>query len=91
VIFVAILAYVLFKVSSGTEGEVAQKLIELDEVLYADTVFGEYDVVARVAVEDLERLEQFVSDRIRSIENILVTSTMIISKEYKGKCSRPKK
>jgi DNA-binding Lrp family transcriptional regulator len=91
VIFVAILAYVLFKVSSGTEGEVAQKLVELDEVLYADTVFGEYDVAARVAVEDLECLERFVSDRIRLIENVLVTSTMIISKEYKGKSGRPKK
>jgi DNA-binding Lrp family transcriptional regulator len=91
VIFVAILAYVLFKVSSGTEGEVAQKLVELDEVLYADTVFGEYDVAARVAVEDLKCLERFVSDRIRLIENVLVTSTMIISKEYKGKSGRPKK
>jgi DNA-binding Lrp family transcriptional regulator len=87
----AIIAYVLFKVSSGTDGEVAQKLIELEEVLYVDTVFGEYDVVARVAVDDLESLERFVSDRIRLIENVLVTSTMIISKEYKGKSSRPKK
>ena len=87
----AILAYVLFKVSSGAEGEVAQKLIELEEVLYADTVFGEYDVVARVAVEDLEFLEKFVSDRIRLVENVLVTSTMIISREYKGKCSGPEK
>jgi DNA-binding Lrp family transcriptional regulator len=90
VIFVAILAYVLFKVSSGTEGEVAQKLIELDEVLYADTVFGEYDVIARVAVEDLESLEQFVSNRIRSIENILVTSTMIISKSTRASAAGPK-
>jgi DNA-binding Lrp family transcriptional regulator len=89
--FLAILAYVLFKVSSGAEGEVAQKLVELEEVLYADTVFGEYDVTARVAVEDLESLERFVSDRIRLIENVLVTSTMIISKEYKGTSSRPKK
>jgi DNA-binding Lrp family transcriptional regulator len=91
VIFVTILAYVLFKVTSGAEGEVAQKLVELEEVLYADTVFGEYDVAARVAVEDLESLERFVSDRIRLIENVLVTSTMIISKEYKGKSNRSKK
>jgi hypothetical protein len=58
-------------------------------VLYADTVFGEYDVATRVAVEDLEGFERFVSDRIRLIANVLVTSTMIISKAYAGKGSRP--
>ena len=41
-----ILAYVLFKVASGTEREVSQKVIEFDEVIQADIVFGEYDVIA---------------------------------------------
>lgn len=86
----AILAYVLFKVASGTEPEVAQKMVEFDEVLNSDIVFGEYDVIARVATDDLETLQGFVSDKIRSVPNILVTSTMIISKEYKGKNSRVK-
>ncbi len=45
----AILAYVLFKVSSGTEREVAQKLTEFDEVMHADIVFGEYDVIAKMS------------------------------------------
>ena len=87
----AILAYVLFKVASGTEREVAQKLIEFEEVLQADIVFGEYDVIARVSTEDLDGLQDFVSEEIRTVTNVLVTSTMIISKEYKGKSNRPKK
>jgi DNA-binding Lrp family transcriptional regulator len=87
----AILAYVLFKVASGTEREVAQKLIELEEVLQADIVFGEYDVIARLCTEDLDGLQDFVSEEIRTVPNVLVTSTMIISKEYKGKSNRPKK
>lgn len=41
----AILAYVLIKVTSGTERDVAQKLIEFEEVMEADIVFGEYDVI----------------------------------------------
>jgi DNA-binding Lrp family transcriptional regulator len=85
-----VLAYVLFKVSSGTEREVAQKLIEFDEVLHADVIFGEYDVVAKVSTKDLDTLEDFVSEKIRIVPNVLVTSTMIISREYKGKGSRPK-
>jgi DNA-binding Lrp family transcriptional regulator len=86
----SVLAYVLFKVASGTEREVAQKMIEFKEVMQADVVFGEYDVIARVTTIDLEKLQDFVSDKIRTVPNVLVTSTMIISREYKGKVYRPK-
>ena len=86
----AVLAYVMFKVSSGTEREVCQKLVEFDEVLQADVVFGEYDVVAKIETQDLSTLEEFVSEKIRNVPNVLVTSTMIVSREYKGKNNRPK-
>ncbi len=85
-----VLAYVLFKVASGTEREVAQKMIEFEEVIQADVVFGEYDVIARIATADLEKLQDFVSDKVRTVPNVLVTSTMIISREYKAKNYRPK-
>jgi DNA-binding Lrp family transcriptional regulator len=88
---VAILAYVLFKVASGTEREVAQKLIEFKQVLKADIVFGEYDVIGLVSTEDLDGLQDFVSEEIRIVPNVLVTSTMIISREYKGKINQLKK
>jgi DNA-binding Lrp family transcriptional regulator len=86
----AVLAYVLFKVNSGSEREVCQKLVEFDEVLQADIIFGEYDVIAKVTTQDLGNLEEFVSEKIRNVPNVLVTSTMIISREYKGKNNRPK-
>jgi Lrp/AsnC family transcriptional regulator for asnA, asnC and gidA len=86
----AVLAYVMFKVSSGTEREVAQKLIEFDEIMQADVIFGEYDVVAKILAKDIDDLEDFVSDHVRNIPNVLVTSTMIISHEYKAKSQRPK-
>jgi len=82
---------VLFKVNSGTEREVAQKLIEFDEVMLADIIFGEYDVVAKMIIKDLDSLEEFVSEKVRTVPNVLVTSTMIISREYKAKNQRPKK
>jgi len=86
----AVLVYVLFKVSSGTEREVAQKLIEFEEVLQADIIFGEYDVIAKLSTKDLDTLENFVSEKVRNVPNVLVTSTMIISREYRGKRQRPK-
>ncbi len=86
----SVLAYVMFKVSSGTEREVAQKLIDFDEVMQADIVFGEYDVIAKLLTKDLGALEDFVSEHVRNVPNVLVTSTMIISREYKTKSQRPK-
>lgn len=86
----AVVAFVLFKVNSGTEREVCQKLIEFDDVLQADIIFGEFDVIAKIETQDLSALEEFVSEKIRNVSNVLVTSTMIISREYRGKNNRPK-
>ncbi|MGE5637980.1 MAG: Lrp/AsnC family transcriptional regulator [Chloroflexota bacterium] len=70
--------------------EVAQKLTEINEVMHADIVFGEYDVIAKMSTQSLDSLETFVSENVRSVPNVLVTLTMIISREYKGKTNRPK-
>ena len=78
-------AYVLFKVSSGSEREVCQKLITFEEVVQADIIFGEYDVITKVLTESLEGLEEFVSQKVRNVTNVLVTSTMIVSRQYRGK------
>ena len=67
-----------------------KKSLSLNEVMQADVVFGEYDVIARMTTDDLGKLQDFVSDKVRTVPNVLVTSTMIISKEYRGKCYRPK-
>ena len=85
----AVLAYILFKVNSGTEREVCQKLIEFGEVIQADIIFGEYDVLAKIETQDLAELEAFVSEKVRAVQNVLVTSTMIISREYRGKSRLP--
>jgi len=81
---VTIDAYVLFKVSSGAERESSQQISELDEVSLVSIVYGEYDVIARISVPDMQALERFVAEKVRKVENLLVTSTMVIAREYKG-------
>jgi DNA-binding Lrp family transcriptional regulator len=85
----SVLAYILFKVNSGTERDVCQKLVEFDEIIQADIIFGEYDVLTKIETKDLAELETFVSEKVRNVQNVLVTSTMIISREYRGKNNRP--
>ena len=84
-------AYILFKVSSGSERKACKKIAELEEVLVAGIIYGEYDMIAKISVPSLEALEDFIAEKIRKIPSILVTSTMIISREYKGKNNRIRK
>jgi anthranilate phosphoribosyltransferase len=84
----AIKAYVLLKVSSGTEREVSNQIVNFEEVLDASIVYGEYDIIVKVQVEELESLEKFLSENMRSIPSIMLTSTMIVAREYKGVSKR---
>ncbi|MEM1581841.1 MAG: Lrp/AsnC ligand binding domain-containing protein [Candidatus Bathyarchaeia archaeon] len=80
-------AYVLFKVNSGTEKDVCKKVSDLDNVLDASIIYGEYDIIARVAVPELAQLNEFL-DNVRNIPSVILTSTMIVAQEYKGKNKR---
>ena len=81
-------AYILFKVGSGTERESCEKIADFDEVSMVSIVYGEYDVIARVSVPDMQTLEKFVAEKLRKVESLLVTSTMIVAREYRGKTNR---
>jgi DNA-binding Lrp family transcriptional regulator len=85
---VAVQAYILFKVNSGMEKEVSKSLAELDEVQVTSITYGEYDVIAKITVNDLHALEDFLSDKIRKVSSVILTSTMIIAQEFKGKKQR---
>lgn len=81
-------AYILFKVSSGTEREACKKIADFDEVIVADIIYGEYDILARISVQDMQMLEEFLAEKIRKVSSVILTSTMIIAREYKGKTRR---
>lgn len=84
----SIKAYVLLKVSSGTEREVCKKVADFEEVIDASIVYGEFDIVAKVNVDELSSLEAFLSENIRNIPSIILTSTMIVAREHKGRAKR---
>ena len=78
----------MLKVNSGTEREVCKQISEFDEVLDVSIIYGEFDIIARVSVNELGSLETFLSENIRNIPSIILTSTMIVAREYKGKNQR---
>ncbi len=81
---------ILLKVNSGTERDICKEISDFDEVLVTGIVYGEYDVIAKISVSDMQALEEFLSVKLRKVPSILVTSTMIIAREYKGKNHRNK-
>jgi len=69
---------------------VCQKIVTFDEVLEADVIFGEYDVIAKISAPNMAVLEDFLSQKLRNVPSIVLTSTMLIGREYRGKNQRPK-
>ena len=81
-------AYVLLKVNSGRERDVCKKIADLDKVIEACIIYGEFDLIAKVIVEDLGELDTFLSNNVRNIPSVMLTSTIIVAREYKGKVKR---
>ena len=75
-------AYVLSKVSSGSEREACKIMAEYPFVSDVNIVYGEYDVIAKVQVQNLQQLD-FVIDKIRMIPSITFTSTVIVGRVFK--------
>ncbi len=78
-----ILAYVLITMQSGGEKKVLKRISNFKEIIEANLVVGEYDAVVKVKVGDISDLDTFLTDKLRSLPDIFLTTTMIITKEFK--------
>jgi DNA-binding Lrp family transcriptional regulator len=61
--------------------DVINKLKEVPEIVDIYKVQGIYDIVARVNSDTEEKLKELVSERIRRIDKITGTVTVIIARE----------
>jgi len=73
-----IVAYILLLVDIGKEYSVAEKVKQLNGVSEVKVVYGEYDVVVRVEVDSLKKLDKVVTS-IRSIPHIIRSITLVSS------------
>jgi len=70
-------AYLLARVKPNKDREVLENLKKLGPVKEAATLYGEYDVIARLQVETLEDLDAFIFDTVRTIAGVEATTTLI--------------
>ena len=71
-------AYVLINVESGAEEEVVSQLKKVEGVEEASAVYGVYDIVARVKAATMDKLKEIVTWRIRRLDKVRSTLTMIV-------------
>jgi Lrp/AsnC family transcriptional regulator for asnA, asnC and gidA len=70
-------AFVLISTDAGAEKEVLEKLKEIPEVTEAYIIYGVYDLVAKVRVERQEDLRDILTNKLRRMEKIRSTLTML--------------
>ena len=75
-------AYVLIKVTPGYERNIVKSLKDLPEIQVINELYGEWDIITRASVERIEDLDDLLSEKIRKIEGVTLTSTMIVA-DYK--------
>ncbi|MBS7606525.1 MAG: Lrp/AsnC ligand binding domain-containing protein [Candidatus Bathyarchaeia archaeon] len=77
------IAFVLINTEIGSEGEVLNELKKVEGVEEAYSVYGVYDIVAKVRAESMEKLKDIVTWRIRRLNKVRSTLTMIVIEEMK--------
>ena len=74
-------AFVLINAEIGSESEVLKGLKEIGEVKEAYMVYGVYDIVAKVEAESMTRLKEVVTWKIRRLDTVKSTLSMIVMSE----------
>ena len=72
------MAFVLINAEVGSENDVLKSLEDVPEVKEAHVVYGVYDVVARIESETMRNLKETISSKIRHLDKVRSTLTMIV-------------
>ena len=73
-------AYVLAKVEAGLDQQVLREVKKMAEVKQATPTYGLYDLHVEVSFEKMEELDKFIFDRVRRIQGVKETATLIASR-----------
>lgn len=71
-------AFVLINAEIGSESDVLKDLNGIPEVKEAHMVYGVYDIIARVETETMQDLKDTISWKIRRLDKVRSTLTMIV-------------
>ena len=73
------MAYVLINTEFESEREVLDAVRKIESVKEAHAVQGVYDIIAKIEVENMNKLKETVTFKIRRLNKVKSTLTMIIT------------
>jgi len=76
-------AFVLVNTEIGSEADVLKDLKKVEGVEEAFAVYGVYDIVARVKEDTMDKVKETVTWKIRRLDKVRSTLTMIVVEETK--------
>lgn len=71
-------AFVLVNTELGSEEKVLAAIKKIDGVQEAHTVYGVYDIIAKIGAESSDKLKEIITWHIRRLDKVRSTLTMII-------------
>jgi DNA-binding Lrp family transcriptional regulator len=72
-----ITSYTLARVLPAKDKEVYSKVKVFDEVKEVILTYGEYDLILKIESNSLEDLDHFVFNKLRTIDGISTTTTLL--------------
>jgi len=74
-------AFVLINVESGSEDEVLREMKKIEGVEEAYFSYGVYDLITKIKADTMENLKDMVTRRIRTLNKVRSTLTLIMMEE----------
>ena len=74
------MAYILITTATGKENSVLDRIRDLPELTEAHQLFGQYDIIARMETEDYDRLCDVVLQKVRSVQGVTGSRTLICAR-----------
>ena len=74
-------AFILINTEIGSESEVLKELRTVEGIEDALAVYGVYDIVVRAKAETMDKLKEIITWRIRRLNKVRSTLTMIVVEE----------
>jgi len=74
-------AFVLINVESGTEEEVVKELRAIESVEESYLSYGVYDIIAKIKAENMDKLKDLVTRKIRNLSGVRSTLTLILTED----------
>ncbi len=70
-------AYVLINCDLGFEEDIISQLNTIDEIKEVKGVFGTYDILAKVESDDVDKLRDTITWKIRKLDRVRSTLTLM--------------